>query len=464
MTAGTNLLQSVQPPKSLEAEQSVLGALLIDNACWDVVGTLLAQADFADLQHRSMWVAIERLVVAGKPADVITVHEALKAAGRADEDALGYLNAVAMSVPSSTNAKRYAEIVRELSLRRELLKQAAALADAALDRTQALEQTLDRSAQSLLAMGQGATTAREPQPLQTVVVRFMDQLNAACEGHNPAIATGLKDLDDRTAGGARRGELWVIGARPSMGKSAMTLTLGLNVARRVVGVLLQSQEDNDTTLMSRAIAHLGRINLADLRNPVACQDPARMWGSVTEAVEEMKHWPILIDDQGGLTMADVRRKVLQARRQLGGRLGLVVVDYLQLMSGEGDNRNQMLGAIATGLKTLAKEQNLWVVLLSQLNRKAEERPGVPQLSDLRDSGDIEAAADVILLLHREAMRKKDLPPDWKHYAQVHLAKQKNGPVSVLPLHFNGVHQIFSDWHGPAPMGRTLSSNSGGGLE
>lgn len=466
MSAGQQLLQTVSQPHSLEAEQSVLGALLIDNSAWDRVADLLTGADFHRVDHRLVYAVIGKLITAGKPADVITVNEECLRQAKADSiGGLEYLNALAMSVPSSTNARRYAELVREMAQRRELLRLAATLADGALARDTSLETTVDRNAQALLAIGQSSSAQREPQGADVVLVRFMDQLNAASEGNNPATATGLRDLDHRTAGGARAGELWVLGARPSMGKSAFMLTVGLNVAREGEGVLFISQEDSDTTLISRAIAHLGRLNLADLRNPQRCKDPDSMWFGVTNAVQEMGHWPVLIDDQGGLTLSDVRRKVQQARRQLGGRLKLVVVDYLQLMAGDGDNRNQMLGAIANGMKSLAKEFGVWIVLLSQLNRKADERSGVPQLSDLRDSGDIEGAADVILLLHREAMRNQKLGDDWKPYAQIHIAKQKNGPVSIMPARFDGAHQRFSDWDGPPPMSRPgRGGDAGGGLE
>lgn len=450
MSAGEMLLQTAKLPHSVEAEQSVIGALLLDNAAWDAAADLLTGADFHRIEHRSVWVALERLITAGKPADVVTVHDELRRAGRGGDETLDYLNGLAGSLPGSGNLRRYAEIVRELSLRRQVLRMAATLADGALDRSATLAHTVDANAQALLAIGQGSGAAREPQALAPVLTRFMDQLNAAAEGHNPAIETGLSDLDRRTAGGARPGELWVLGARPSMGKSAMMLTVALNVARRGNGVLFVSQEDSDTTLVSRAVAHLGRLNLADLRNPVRCPEPDAMWAGVTQAVDEMQGWPLLIDDQGGLTLGDVRRKVMQARRQLGGRLSLVVVDYLQLMTGDGDNRNQMLGAIANGLKALAKEQGVWIVLLSQLSRKADERTGVPQIADLRDSGDIEGAADVILLLHREMQRNPRLSGEWLRYGQIHIGKQKNGPVGVMPVRFDGAHQRFSDWHGPEP--------------
>lgn len=455
-------------PHSDEAEQSVLGALLLDCAAWDRAAELLSTADFYQLQHKVIFDAIAKLVTACKPADPITVHEALHREGKLTESGgLAYLNALAQAVPSAANLRRYAEIVRELSLRRSLVLLGARMADAALARGEGAEGVLpivDRHAEELLALGQVGTAAKEPGHVDAALVRFLDQLNAAAEGHDPAIATGLRVIDRKTAGGGRPGELWVVGARPSMGKSALMLTLWINVAKAGHGALFLTMEDSDTTLVSRALANRGRINLADLRNPSHCQTPDAMWSGVAEGVEELRGLPMLMDDQGGLTLADVRRKVQQAKRTLRGGLKLVIVDYLQLMTGDGDNRNQQLGAVANGMKALAKEMGVWIVLLSQLSRKADERSGVPQLSDLRDSGDIEGAGDTILLLHREAHRNQTLGPEWKHFAEAHIAKQKNGPTCIVPLHFDGAFQRFADWEGERPhkaMGRGHVASDGG---
>jgi replicative DNA helicase len=456
-TPGQDLLHALELPYSLEAEQSVLGSLLIDNTAWDRAADLLQARDFHLLEHRLIWTGLERLVTAGKPADVITVHDVLHAAGKA-EDARGldYLNALAQAVPGSSAVRRYAEIVRAAALRRNLLREAARLVDAVLERSDKTRDPLEvagEQAERLLALTTGAAGGTEPQGVDTVLVRFMDQLNASCEGGNAAVPTGLAAIDDATGGGGRAGELWVMGARPSMGKSAASQSIWVGVGQGGHWALFLSQEDSDTMLVARAVANRGRVNLADLRNPQRARDPDRMWAGVTEAVDDLAKRNLLLDDQGGLTLADVRRKIQQAKRgaaRRGGELVLVIVDYLQLMDGAGDNRNQQLGAIANGLKALAKEQGVWIVLLSQLSRKADERSGVPQLSDLRDSGDIEGAADVVLLLHREAHRNQGLGPEWAHYAQVHIAKQKNGPTCTVPLHFDGAHQRFSDWEGVQP--------------
>lgn len=468
-TPGQALLHSVQLPVSMEAEQSVLGALMLDNSAWDRAADLLQARDFGELRHRLVWVAIEQLKMAGAQADPITVHERLHQAGRASEElGLDYLFALQQAVPSASNLRRYAEIVREVALRRALVREAATLLDAALERSdkalpplQAAEQGVER----LLKLAQAVATGREPVLVDQVLTRFADQLDAASQGHVVTVPTGLQAIDDATSGGGRPGELWVVGARPSMGKSAFSQTVWVHVGELDAALFL-SQEDSDTMLVSRAIANRGRVNLADLRNPARARDADAMWGGVTAGMDDLRSRCLLLDDESGLTLADVRRKVQQAKRTAareGRALKLVIVDYLQLMTGEGDNRNQQLGAVANGMKQLAKEQGVWIVLLSQLSRKADERSGVPQISDLRDSGDIEGAADVILLLHREAMRNQRLGPEWKAFAEVHIAKQKNGPTCIVNLHFDGLHQRFSSWEGPRPersVGRAARPSEG----
>lgn len=462
-----DLRQAMVPPHNTEAEQSVLGSVLLDNRAFDAVGSLLSEADFYEPVHRAIWAALGSLVMAGKPADVVTVHAAGQGALPLD-----YLNDLAGCVPSAINAKRYAEIVREASLRRGLMRLGGELVEAAAKRTatvEAVPQLIDGVVTKLLAMMVTSTAHGEPERIDVVLTRLVDQLNDQAEGKSVAIATGLHELDERTSGGGRPGELWVVGARPSMGKSALCLTLAANVAGDGNGVLFLSQEDSLPMLASRAVANKGRINLADLRNPQRARDQDALWGGVMDGVELLRHLPLWVDDQGGLTLMDVRRKVQQAKHRAereGRPLRLVVVDYLQLMTGDGDNRNQQLGQVANGMKALAKELGVWIVLLSQLSRKADERSGVPQVSDLRDSGDIEGAADTIVLLHREMQRNQKLGPEWKHYAQAHVGKQKNGPTCTVDLHFDGMYQRFSNWDGPPPSrmvgGRT--GHASGGLD
>lgn len=444
-------VEGVTPPHSMVDEQSVLGALLMDNAAFDQAGAILKPADFYTADHGRIYAAIVALIVAGKPADVVTVFERL---GTGDAADLKYLNELVQAVTSTRNIKAYAETVRERALRRQVVQLARQLADDAL-RGRAADRPvvalIDQAVTQLLALQQaGAST--EPRDMESNLAAFLDDLNDRADGEVRTMRTGLSAVDKLTADGGRRGELWVLGARPSMGKSAFVLQLCRYVGQ-AYSVLLLTQEDSNNTATARFVAAAGRVNLADLRNPRAAPDS--MWHGVTEGMEELRPLQVSMDDQTGLTLADVRRKCRQVRRRCG-RLDLVVIDYLQLMDDGGDNRNQALGLIANSLKRLAKELNVWVVLLSQLNRKADERTGPPQMGDLRDSGDIEGAADFIGLLYREHMRKPTA--ENKHWAQLHVAKQKNGPTDTLNLHFDGALQRFSDWEGPPPF----RSGKGGG--
>lgn len=452
------LPRGVVPPKAVEAEQSVLGAVLIDVRAFEVVAGLLDAADFYEPEHALIWSVIARLAVAGKAVDVITVHEAGKAHGLR----LDYLNALAQAVPSAKHARGYAQLVREASVRRAVMRLALDLRDAAAQRGEEGEDLgalVDRAVTGLLALQQGQQRG-EPQGLDVAIVSFLDQLSAQADGLNPGVETGLGGLDKITAGGGRPGELWVLGARPSMGKSAISMGIGLHVAR-THGVLDLSMEDSMHMRMARAVANRGGINLADVRNPQRAVNPDAMWTGVTQGVEELRPLHLLLDDQGGLGLGDVRRKVQQAKQRSTAPLKLVMVDYLQLMDGDGANRNQQLGAVANGMKALAKQLGVWVLLLSQLSRKADER-GYPIVSDLRDSGDIEGAADTILLLHRPIQANKKLGEEWRHYGFADVAKQKNGPTGHVHLHFDGALQRFRDWHGEVPGAGGMSGSGGSG--
>lgn len=442
------------PPHSTEAEQSLIGALLLDNAAFDRVAYLVSAQDFYHPDYRAMFSTIAALIVAHQPADVVTVFER-------GGHPMAELNALASSVLSAFNSRAYAQIVRVRAVERHAIRLASTMADELLSGLPAevsVAQRIDRAITELLALSSGNATS-EPKSMEELIPAFVDDLNDRAEGKSTAIVTGLDDLDQCTGGGIRAGELWVFGARPSMGKTAIVLTLCRHIASRC-GVLMLTQEDSAQALMARNVSASGGVNLADIRNPRRA--PQSMWAGVTEGVEALGRLALYIDDQAGLKIADVRRKIQQVRRRCPS-LAVVVIDYLQLMEGEGDNRNQELGKIANGLKKAAKEFRIGIVLLSQLNREADKRTGLPQMSDLRDSGDIEGAADLIGLLHREHKRKPTEAN--KHWAQLHIVKHKNGATDTLNLHFDGALQRFTDWSGPVPFTSAGGSSgySGGGL-
>lgn len=437
--------KAVTPPHASEAEQAVIGSLLLSNAAIYEIAEL-EPTHFYFPEHQRAFKVIREMCVAGKVVDVLTASEA----GAAD---LRYLNDMAQSVPSASNIVRYAEIVRERWLERELIKAAGETVDDAL-RLGDVDAKLDR-AQARLAQLALTKSDRESVPMDEALVGFLDRLQAAASGQSDAMSTGFSDLDDLMAGGLRPGELLVAGGRPKMGKTAFTLALARNMSI-ANSVLFLSQEMPVDQLTARNVAAQGRVNIAKLRKAdLLDQDD---WSRIVEATEVLRDRRLTMDDQRGLRLLDVRKKVMDLKRKRG--CNLVIVDFLQLMVGDGDNRNQELDRISNGLKAMAGELDVGVILLSQMSRKADERHGPPVMTDLRDSGAIEAAADVIALLYREiAHPLGDKGEQWKHHAQLEVV-QRNGSPGTVDLWFSGEYQQFKDWTGPPPS-RTASGRGGG---
>jgi len=427
------------PPHSVEAEQTVLGALLVDNRAFDRVSDVLAAESFYRHGHRLIFDAVVRLVLAGKPADVITVHDDMRQAGTAkDAGGLQYLNELAQSIPGTSNARHYAEIVAERAQRRRAIIIANDLAAAAYEGG-GLPDAAEQAVQDLLALQQGADDAN-PKPLADLLPAWVDALSARAEGEIDALPTGWDDTDRLFAGGVRRGELMVIGSRPSMGKTGVCHTLARNFAQSAP-VLVLSMEDSLQMLVARQVAATGRVNLADIRNPANATGP--LWEGVTKGVEALSRLPIHVDDQASLTLREVRRKAQYVRARYGD-LGVIILDYLQLMEepSQDESRAYELNRISRGLKRLAKQLGCAVVLLSQLSRKADETDGPPRLDHLAESGGIEQAADIIGLLWREARRRPR--PDNKHAGQIEWAKNKNGPCDTVHLWFDGATQRWEN--------------------
>lgn len=431
------LLHARRPPHHAQAEQSLLGCVLVDGAVWADVSPLLQADDFYFPEHRAIWSCMAALVQAGEVVDVVTVFQ--RGGGA---HSLADLNALAMCVASTRSAPAYAGIVRDMAVRRQVIQCGLDLAEsvwADVQRATPTHELIDAAAVRLLALMAGKQQ-RQPKVVAELVPPFLGKLEERAQGKIDAVPTGLTDLDRLTGGGLRPGELVVIGARPSMGKSALSGTIARNVSAAGRTVLVCSMEDSDDMLVARQVAAAGRVNLADIRAPHRAPDS--MWHGVSEGVDVLMPLRLYIDDQPALTLADVRRKVAQVRRQ-AQRLDLVVVDYLQLMQGDGDTRAQVLGSIAAGLKAAAKEFGVVMVLLSQLSREADKLDGPPRLEHLKESGGIEEAADIVGLLWREARRKPKV--DNKHRAQLELAKHKNGATDTVRLWFDGATQRFGDW-------------------
>lgn len=429
------------PPHSTEAEQAVLGALLQDNRVWAAVRRVIGPESFYSRDHASVFEAVGELVQADRPADVITVLERLQARGVADTTGgLVYLNQLALCVPSAANAAGYAGIVAQMARRRRLMQLGqdltakAQAGGAAEDETAALLAWLQDEVGRLAAGGDSGM----PQLLAELLPAWMDDLQARADGRIDAIPTGLRGVDRVLCGGLRRGELMVLGARPSMGKSAWTLGVVRAVAERHP-VLVCSLEDSRNMLISRHVASAGRTPLEHVRMPQHAPDS--LWEAVADAVEGLQRLPVWVDDRAGLALADVGNKVSYVKAKAKD-CALVVVDYLQLMEDHGETRSNELANIVRGLKNMAKRLDCAVLLLSQLSREADKLNGPPRLDHLAESGAIEQAADVIGLLWREARRNPK--PDNLNRAQVEFAKNKNGATDTVQLWFDGKTQRFAD--------------------
>lgn len=429
-----------------EQEQSVLGALLRDNDAVDRIGDLREEHFYAH-EHRAIFRAIAQLIHQAKPADVITVFDKLQANGV--EADLQYLNTLAQTTPSSANIARYAATVRDRAMKRGLLALCREAADQIEESPEESTALVDQLTSKLERLARTATND-EPTLAKDDLVEFIDTLDERYHGAEPdAISTGLVDLDRKLNGGLRRGNLVVLAARPKMGKSALALNIACSVAENgVAGVL--SLEMSRRQLHERNIASLGRIPLDHVTEPRQMVDED--WPRLTHAVQKLNEMRLFIDVQPGLTLMNVRNKAKQIKRKAGA-LDVLVVDYLQLMNGEGDNRNAQIEGITRGLKNLAKELDMVVILLSQLNRKLEDRPNKrPQPADLRDSGSIEQDADIAMFMYRDEVYNQDSMD--KGICEVDVALNRQGSPGRVPLAYIGEHTRFENlqraWHPPVP--------------
>jgi replicative DNA helicase len=429
------------PPHSIEAEQSVLGGLLLDNLAWDRAADLLTDGDFYRHEHRLIFAAVGTLVGASRPADVITVFEQLQQHGKAEEaGGLQYLNALAQSVPSAANLRRYAEIVRERAILRKLIAASDEIATTAFNpQGRPVPQILDEAEGKILKIGEEGSRQRQGfQGIDKLVVSLIDRVTELYENgaeEVTGVRTGFYDLDRNTAG-LQKGDLIVLAARPSMGKTAFALNIAENVAvHDGLPVLVFSMEMGASQLALRLVGSLGRIDQQHLRSGKLGDEE---WGRLAEAVDKLKQVQVFIDETPALTSAELRARARRMARQFGGTLGLIVVDYLQLMSGSSsseENRATELGEISRGLKALAKELQCPVMALSQLNRSVESRTDKrPMMSDLRESGAIEQDADIIMFIYRDDYYNKDASKE-PGVSEIIIAKQRNGPVGTVKLTF-----------------------------
>ena len=427
------------PPHSLEAESSVLGGLLLDNSAWDRVGDLVTDSDFYRYEHRLVFAAVAALINSSRPADVITVFEHLQSLGKADEvGGLAYLNSLAQYVPSASNIRRYGEIVRERAILRKLVTASDEIATTAFSpKGRPVAQILDEAEQKIFHIGEEGSRMKQGfQSMNSLVVQLLDRVEEMSQNPNDitGVPTGFHDFDRMTSG-MQPGDLIVLAARPSMGKTALAINIAENVAvQEGLPVAVFSMEMGASQLAVRIVGSIGRIDQGHLRTGKLSDDE---WPRLTEAIEKLRNVSLHIDETPGLTTSELRANARRLSRQCG-KLGLIVVDYLQLMSGSSsdgsDNRATELGEISRGLKILAKELQCPVIALSQLNRSVEQRTDKrPMMSDLRESGAIEQDADVIMFIYRDDYYNKDSKEPG--VAEVIIGKQRNGPTGTIKLAF-----------------------------
>ena len=439
-SADRQIAQLRIPPHSIEGESSVLGGLLLDNSAWDRVGDLLSHEDFYRHEHQLIYAAIKTLVDASKPADIITVYEHLQNLGKADEvGGLSYLNALAQYVPSAANIRRYAEIVRERSILRKLVKASDEIAtDAFSPQGKAVATILDEAEQKIFNIGEQGSRAQQGfQSMDTLVVQLLDRVTEMSENPNDitGVPTGFYDLDRMTSG-FQAGDLVILAARPSMGKTALAINIAEHVAlNEGLPVAVFSMEMGASQLAVRIVGSIGRIDQTHLRTGKLTDEE---WPRLTEAIEKLRNISLHIDESAGLTVSELRANARRLARQCG-KLGLIVVDYLQLMSVStamnDENRATAVGEISRGLKSLAKELQCPVVALSQLSRGVESRTDKrPMMSDLRESGAIEQDADIIMFIYRDEYYTKEACKE-PGVAEVIISKQRNGPTGTVKLAF-----------------------------
>jgi replicative DNA helicase len=418
-------------PRNVEAEQSVLGALLLDNDSVDRMGDLRAE-HFYRGDHRAIFTEILAQITAGKTCDVISVYEVLQSKV---DDCLVYLNQIAQSTPSSANIARYSGIVRDKAIKRGLIALGRKVEEMTIASPDDAAVLVDRFSSELEKLAE-ARIKQEPVRASDDLVRHIEEIELRMSGGTKAISTGYPDLDQKMSGGIRAGELIVLAARPKMGKTAMALNVALNIAANH-SVLILSMEMPRSQLHDRNIAVLGKIQLANLLMPNQMTETD--WTSLTSAIQKIENMNLFLDDQGGLRLLDVRMKAKNLKRKHG--LDVLVIDYLQLMDGDGDNRNAQIEQITRGLKALAKELGIGIILLSQLNRDLEKRPNKrPQPSDLRDSGAIEQDADAVIFLYRDEVYNPDTQD--KGICEVDVALCRQGAPGRVALAYFGEQTRF----------------------
>jgi len=434
------------PPHSVQAEQSLLGGLLLDNRAWDQIADVVSETDFYRRDHRLIFAAAGRLIERGDPCDVITLSEWLEGQGQLEEvGGLAYLGMLAKDTPSAANIRAYATIVRENSVLRQLANVGTEIANSAyFTEGRDTAALLDNAEQLVFRIAdQGNSRGSGFHNIKDLLTKAVDRIDMLFHQDNPltGVPTGFTDLDDMTAG-LQPSDLVIIAGRPSMGKTTFAMNIAEHAAiKDQVPVAVFSMEMPGEQLALRLMSSLGRIDQTKVRTGKLDDDD---WPRLTSAVSILSKAPLFIDDTPALSPTELRARARRLKREHD--LGLIVIDYLQLMQvpGHKENRTGEISEISRSLKALAKELAVPVIALSQLNRSLEQRPNKrPVMSDLRESGAIEQDADVIMFIYRDEVYDEDSPD--KGTAEIIIGKQRNGPIGMRRLTFLGQHTRFENF-------------------
>lgn len=438
-------MESRTPPQSLDAEQSVLGSILIDNEVFGNIEGIISTESFYKEGHRKIFRAMERLYQRSEPIDLVTMTEELRQTG--ELDAVGnvpYLIGLANDVPTAAYAENYAKIVTEKAVLRTLIAASGQIMQTAYNQSEPLEQILDKAETSIFELS-SSKRASHFQAMPTLVRETFEVIQEQLSNPDPitGLRTGFRELDIMV-GGLQGGGLYILAARPAMGKTALALTIGQNVALRegkAVGIF--NLEMSGVQLVTRMMCSEARVDMSRVRSG---QLSDRDFQRLADTAGRLSDVGIFIDDRSDLTVMEVRSR---ARRLMAEQnLGLIIIDYLQLMSGSGrsgggENRQQEISTISRGLKNLARELDVPILALSQLSRAVESRPNKrPMLSDLRESGSIEQDADLVMFIYRDEYYHPD--SEKQGIAEVIIGKQRNGPTGTVELQFHNSHVRFND--------------------
>ena len=441
----TDIARIKMQPHSIEAEQSVLGGLLLSADGWDAVSEAVVDSDFYRPDHRLIFRQIAKLAEASAPVDVITVADKLEARGElASAGGLPYLAELAQNTPSASNIRAYAEVVSERASLRKLIEAAQAIAESGFSpEGRTSDELIDEAERLIMQISEQGPKAGGPQGvnplLQAALGRIEELFNSG--GDITGVSTGFKDLDNMTSG-LQPSDLIIVAGRPSMGKTSFAMNLVENaILHQESPVLVFSMEMPADSLIVRMLSSIGRIDQTRIRNGKLEQED---WPKLSAAVSKLKDVPLYIDDTAALTPTEVRSRARRVARE-HGPLGMIMVDYLQLMqiAGSSEGRTAEISEISRSLKAIAKEFKCPVVALSQLNRSLENRPNKrPVNSDLRESGAIEQDADVIMFIYRDEVYNEESPD--KGVAEIIIGKQRNGPIGICRLAFIGQFTRFEN--------------------